>query len=245
MPEFGLIVTDASPLVTLGAADALDTLKRPGLPVVLPDIVFLEVTRDPTKPGAQAVIDWVLENKDLVRVLPTTIGVEYQQLLVVNPGAKSKGRGERAAVELASEYLERDPTMHAVLIYEDQWVRDTRFVGGGTIADRVHVVTTGDFLRELEAARLIQSADHILDDAANAGRNVDQQRAGQGRQAGESPAGELATFLKTRVPGLMDAARDTGRTTGLLDTTSQSLLKETGTPDADHRALDRPRGRSR
>jgi hypothetical protein len=31
--EFHLIVTDASPLITLAAADALDCLTLPGLPV--------------------------------------------------------------------------------------------------------------------------------------------------------------------------------------------------------------------
>ncbi len=38
------------------------------------------------------------------------------------------------------------------------------------------LITTGDFLRELEAAGLIQSADHILDQAAERGRNVERQR---------------------------------------------------------------------
>ena len=38
------------------------------------------------------------------------------------------------------------------------------------------LITTGDFLRELETAGLIQSADHILDRAAERGRNVERQR---------------------------------------------------------------------
>ena len=38
------------------------------------------------------------------------------------------------------------------------------------------LITTGDFLRELEGAGLIQSADHILDRAAERGRNVERQR---------------------------------------------------------------------
>jgi len=38
------------------------------------------------------------------------------------------------------------------------------------------LITTGDFLRELETAGLIQSADYILDRAAERGRNVERQR---------------------------------------------------------------------
>jgi hypothetical protein len=38
------------------------------------------------------------------------------------------------------------------------------------------LITTGDFLRELETAGLIQSADYVLDRAAERGRNVERQR---------------------------------------------------------------------
>jgi hypothetical protein len=38
MRRLGLIVTDASPLITLAAADALDCLTMPGVPVLIPDM---------------------------------------------------------------------------------------------------------------------------------------------------------------------------------------------------------------
>jgi hypothetical protein len=38
-------------------------------------------------------------------------------------------------------------------------------------------ISTGDFLRELEGAGLIQSSDYILDKAAAKGRNVERQRS--------------------------------------------------------------------
>jgi hypothetical protein len=41
--RLGLIVTDASPLITLGAAGALDCLLLPGVPVFIPDMVYTEV----------------------------------------------------------------------------------------------------------------------------------------------------------------------------------------------------------
>jgi hypothetical protein len=58
------------------------------------------------------------------------------------------------------------------LLFEDSDIRQRRAV----IDQRVSLISTGDFLRELEAARLIQSTDHILDQAAAQGRNVERQR---------------------------------------------------------------------
>jgi adenylosuccinate synthase len=46
----------------------------------------------------------------------------------------------------------------------------------GVVDARVTLVSTGDFLRELQATGRIQSADHILDRAAAQGRNVERQR---------------------------------------------------------------------
>jgi len=43
--KFSLIVTDTSPLFTLVLADALDVLLRPGLPISIPDAVYIEATR--------------------------------------------------------------------------------------------------------------------------------------------------------------------------------------------------------
>jgi hypothetical protein len=50
--SFSLIVTDTSPLFTLVLGDALDALLRPGLPVRIPDAVYIEATRVHGAPGA-------------------------------------------------------------------------------------------------------------------------------------------------------------------------------------------------
>jgi hypothetical protein len=64
-------------------------------------------------------------------------------------------------------------------LFEDSDVQKRRAI----VEARVSLVSTGDFLRELEAARLIQSADFILDQAVARGRNVEKQR-----RAGGDPA---------------------------------------------------------
>ena len=59
------------------------------------------------------------------------------------------------------------------MLFEDSDVEKRRAI----VDQRVSLIGTGDFLRELEAAGLIQSADYILDQAAQRGRNVERQRA--------------------------------------------------------------------
>ncbi len=59
--DITLIVTDVSPLITLAAAGTLDYLLYPGLPVIIPDAVFYEATRQTDRMGAdveRAVIAW-------------------------------------------------------------------------------------------------------------------------------------------------------------------------------------------
>ena len=52
-----IIVTDAPPLITLAAAQSLDYLLYPQLPVIIPDAVFFEATRAADKLGAQEILD--------------------------------------------------------------------------------------------------------------------------------------------------------------------------------------------
>lgn len=54
--RLGLLVTDASPLITLAAADALECLTMPGLRVLIPDMVYFEVTRDLARTGAEDIV---------------------------------------------------------------------------------------------------------------------------------------------------------------------------------------------
>jgi len=61
-----------------------------------------------------------------------------------------------------------------VLQFEDMDIGKRRAI----VDERVSLVSTGDFLRELEAAGFIQSTDSILDQAAAQGRNVEKKAGG-------------------------------------------------------------------
>jgi hypothetical protein len=167
---FRLIVTDTSPLFTLVLAGALDVLLRPGLPVSIPDAVYIEATRVHGAPGAEQIVEWINSHLDAVRIVPTDIGIDQQRRL--EEDRSIRGLGEQSAIEALERFLRSDSTAEALLLFEDSDVRKRRAI----VDERVSLITTGDFLRELEEARLIQSADHILDQATARGRNVERQR---------------------------------------------------------------------
>lgn len=174
MTQLGLIVTDASPLITLAAADALECLTMPNLPVIIPDMVYVEVTQDLSKTGAADIVRWTRRHHGQVEIVATDVFAEFQVIRAVDPKARSKGRGEQAALEVLNNAIDENPEIEAVLLFEDNDVKKRRFVRG--LPERVTALSTGDLLYELEAAGWIQSSDHILDVAAETERNISQQR---------------------------------------------------------------------
>ena len=168
--RFTLIVTDTSPLFTLVLAGALDVLLRPGLPVRIPDAVYIEATRVHGAPGAEQIVEWINAHLDLVQIVPTDIGIDQQRRL--EEGRSIRGLGEQASIETLERSLRADPTAELLLLFEDSDIEKRRAV----VDQRVSLISTGDFLRALEAAGLIQSTDYILDQATAQGRNVERQR---------------------------------------------------------------------
>jgi hypothetical protein len=168
--RYSLIVADTSPLLTLALAGSLDVLLRPGMPVRIPDAVYIEATRVHGAPGAEQIVDWINAHLDAVQIVPTDTGIDQQRRL--EEGRSIRGLGEQAAVEALDRFLRTDPTAEALLLFEDSDIRTRRVI----VDARVGGISTGDFLRALEAARLIQSTDFILDEAAAQGRNIERQR---------------------------------------------------------------------
>lgn len=171
--RLGLIVTDASPLITLAAGEALECLTMPGVSVIIPDMVYAEVTEDLARLGADDIVRWARRHHGQVEIAPTTVFAEYQALRATNPRTRSRGRGEQAALEVLNAAIADNDDLEAVLLFEDADLRRRRFVRA--LPERVMALSTGDLLREPEAAGRIQSADHVLDMAAEKERNVEAQ----------------------------------------------------------------------
>jgi hypothetical protein len=192
---FSLIVTDTSPLFTLVLAGSLDVLLRPGLPVRIPDAVYIEATRVHGAPGAEQIVEWINAHLDAVRIVPTDIGIDQQRRL--EEGRTIRGLGEQAAIEVLDRFLRTDPAAEALLLFQDTDIGRRRAI----VDQRVSLISTGDLLRELEEAGLIQSTDYILDRAAAQGRNVERQRrAAEDSARRERLRGQLAR-CRDRPPG--------------------------------------------
>lgn len=165
--EVAIIVTDAPPLITLAAAQSLDYLLYPLLPVIIPDAVFHEATHAAGKLGAQAILDWYRAHTDQVRVEPTNIFGEEMILRHTMPGRKpARDVGERAAIEIIRNYPLADDARALLLSDDSDAARLLVFEPERTI-----LLTTWDYLRQLEEAQRIQSADAVMEAVRQAGRN--------------------------------------------------------------------------
>lgn len=162
----GLIVTDASPLITLAMAGALDLLTQTNTEVRVPDAVYEEATRLP-RAGAEQIKDWIANAPPNVKLIPTNVGLDQRERL--QAGHPIKNMGELAALEVAIGYLKQHPDQGAILLYEDSDV--LRIVPTNPA---IMPVSTRDFLSALERAQMIQSADRIIDQAKAGGRNLEQ-----------------------------------------------------------------------
>jgi hypothetical protein len=135
---FRLIVTDTSPLFTLVLADALDVLLRPGLPVSIPDAVYIEATRVRGAPGADRIVEWINSHLDTVRLVPTDVGIDQQRRL--EEGCSIRGLGDQATIETLERFLRSDPSAEALLLFEDSDVEKRRAI----VDERVSLIGAGD-----------------------------------------------------------------------------------------------------
>lgn len=168
--EIVLVVTDAPPLITLATAKSLDYLLYPDLPVIIPDAVFHEATAIAGKLGAQEILDWYRAHTPLVRIEPTQT-FQDEMTLRENPGHRpARDVGERAAIEVIRSYplpgdarallLSDDRDAERLLVFEPE---------------KAILLTTWDYLRQLEEAQRIQSADAVIEAVREAGRNPPQR----------------------------------------------------------------------
>lgn len=167
--ELKLFVDDTGPLITLAAARSLDYLTYVEAQLVIPDAVLYEATADAAKLGAQDIIDWVKDHRTNVEVAPTKAYQVFDAARAAIPGLREPNLGERAAIEVIEQPDRLTGDERGVLLCEE-----TAILRRIVVRDRERVVelSTLDFLKILEAERRIQSADHVFDLAAEAGRTA-------------------------------------------------------------------------
>jgi hypothetical protein len=104
---FSLIVTDTSPLFTLALAGSLNALLRPGLPLRIPDAVYVEAIRVHGAPGAEQIVEWINAHPGRVQIVATDIGIDQQRR--PEEGRSILGLGEQSAIEALERFLSSDP----------------------------------------------------------------------------------------------------------------------------------------
>lgn len=165
--DVAIIVADVPPLITLAVARRLDYLLYPGLPVIIPDAVFHEATSASGKLGTEEILEWYRGRARQVRVEPTNAFREEMVLRASLPGRRpARDLGERAAVEIIRVFPLPD-TARALLLSDDRDAERLLVVE----PDKTILLTTWDYLRLLEEARRIQSADAVMQAVRQAGRN--------------------------------------------------------------------------
>jgi hypothetical protein len=164
-----LIVPDTGPLITLAAADSLDYLLYPAVPVYVPDAVLYEATVRSDALGAQSIAEWVQHHSQQVFPLVTRAFSDY--LAALEAGLRApRDLGERAAVEAIRHTLVLAPHERAVFVTEDDRLLTGTYVVLEADRDRMISITTRDFLEGLEEAQRINSVEDVYRRAEDAGR---------------------------------------------------------------------------
>lgn len=173
--KISLIVTDASPLITLAVADALDTLLlMPEVKLIIPDMVNFEVTRHINKPGSRELLNWISAHQfSEVFVGSTEVFYEFIILHELNPSVKTKNRGEQAAAEILEREL-KNGVDAAIFLFEDSDIKKANFLV--RLPDNVLIMSTSTFLDGLQQLNLIASADEILQKAVSTRGEAIQKR---------------------------------------------------------------------
>lgn len=161
-----LIVPDTGPLIHLACADALPLLHEIGGRVVVADMVAIEATQDPSKPGAREIAAWIDAGRQPgsnapVLVAPTEIGELFLQARKTDPTIRPRNAGELAILEWLGGYVEHgDHAGDAVLIvYENGNI--PRFVRETGLDLDTDVLTTRAFLELAERRGVIADAGEV------------------------------------------------------------------------------------
>jgi len=172
MPECTDIVLlpDAGPLITLGYADALELLFKPGWSLSLVDMVLEEVTRNET-PTSRKLTAWAIDKK--IPVIRTRVYRNYQQIRASSGSAPRKADlGELAIQEVINDFVLASPPKAGIFLFEDHKIARASFL----LPENCRKVSTRAFLIFLEQKGWLSSAAEIERRAIRAGRSFSRLR---------------------------------------------------------------------
>jgi hypothetical protein len=163
-----LLIVDAGPLITLAAAAASITCFRPTAPSSSPMPCSSGPRDDASRLGAGSIVAWVNANLDHVHIAPTNAFAAFARDHEAGLTERELDLGERSAIDYARHHVHLDVDERAVLLSEDRKVTGLRTAREDSL--RVIIITTRDFLLELERIGRLNSADAVYDAVVAAGR---------------------------------------------------------------------------
>jgi hypothetical protein len=157
--DAAVIVSDASPIMTLHRVGRLDVLGLFNVPVHLVDQVFWEVTKPENDPKGE-IAATLKRMGNRIQVIETLTGLGFQARRLKDPNASSRNVGEQAVNEYAISLARSGgPQFVPVVYYEDPDVE------GLPVAKlkKVHMLNTTAFLTALHKAGVLPEGQDLID----------------------------------------------------------------------------------
>ena len=167
MTKCSILIVDTGPLKTLAYAGRLELLLKPGLPVLVTDMV-LEELRAKSTDGNIAALTFLHDCITKKNVSEYSTGVpqkiEKYRELGLDPGDES--------IRICLKRFAAASDDHVFLLFEDNDLAKNSFLP----VDNVYLLTTRPFLQRLEVLQHIESAEEILREAERKSTESDDAR---------------------------------------------------------------------
>jgi hypothetical protein len=175
-----LVVPDSGPLISLARIDRLDLIDRFKCPIVITDVVEMEISDGPDEaPDVSRLKRWIGNGGNRVQVAETSYGqlmkqnrellklLPEEQRIIQKRRYKIKNAGELSVREFSDELRTRlDDDDSVFILFEDSGVRKMSF------GPHVHMMSTWSLAKAIEQLGIIPSADDLFNQIENAGRTV-------------------------------------------------------------------------
>ncbi len=201
-----VVVSDTGPLISLAACGRLDLLTEFRLPVRIPDVIKAECLRHPGKIGTATLETWFDPATCPAEVLATPFMAAWEKA-VSEETADPERHASLGIGDAALAWLLRQAQAGIGLDVPTLILTEDGPFGDGVVRDRfpeVHVLSTRAFLRTLENFGRIASAERIVEDIAQAGRQLARymaDRPGRMSPGTKTTWAEILTGQWTSSPG--------------------------------------------
>lgn len=157
-----IVMPDAGPINSLWVADELPLLLKVGMPVILVDQVFEELTSDPENYLKDREVKAFVEaHPEIFTIEKTTVGKMAAVMREQGTFEPGGSLGEAAIADFFQHGLEKHvgPDQAALLLFEDADIRSVKVIRR---PPNVHLVSTVSWLHGLEQMGLVASANDII-----------------------------------------------------------------------------------